>query len=162
SVGDAATFPVGQRYFALYTAEVAEQPAAELPETLFPSLVQALVEKAFEVRAFYLDGRVYAMAIFSQGDAQTAVDHRRHGDQRPNRMVPYRLPRAVEEAVARMMAALSLSSGSMDLIRTPDGRHVFLEVNPAGQIGMVSGPCNYYLARRVAEHLMAEDADVDA
>jgi ATP-GRASP peptide maturase of grasp-with-spasm system len=161
SVGDAATFAVGGRFFGLYTAEATARETADLPATLFPSLVQELVEKDFEVRAFYLNGRVHAMAIFSQADGQSALDARRHDEARPSRMVPYRLPAEVDAAIGRLMAALRLTSGSLDLIRTPDGRHVFLEVNPAGQFGMVSTPCNYYLARRVAEHLIAEDAHVD-
>ncbi|MDB4949705.1 MAG: gwsG [Gemmatimonadetes bacterium] len=162
SVGEAGTFGVGDRHYALYTAEATEPVTAQLPETIFPSLVQELVEKAFEVRAFYLDGQVYSMAIFSQADQQTSLDLRQYNDRKPSRMVPYRLPAPVAEAVVRLMSALGLSSGSLDLVRTPDGRHVFLEVNPAGQIGMVSTPCNYYLPRRVAEYLIAKDADVHA
>ena len=161
SVGEAATFTVGGRFFGLYTAEATAQGTADLPDTVFPSLVQELVEKEFEVRAFWLDGQVHAMAVFSQADEGSAIDMRRRGQRRPPRMVPYRLPDDVAAAVGRLMDALRLSSGSLDLIRTPDGRHVFLEVNPAGQIGMVSTPCNYYLARRVAEHLIHEDAHVD-
>ncbi|HET6230294.1 MAG TPA: grasp-with-spasm system ATP-grasp peptide maturase [Longimicrobiaceae bacterium] len=160
SIGEIGTFDVGSRVYGLYTARVTEDDTASLPETVFPSLLQELVEKEFEVRAFYLNGRVYSMAIFSQADQRTAVDLRHYDAQRPNRMVPYRLPLEVEEGLGRMMSSLGLSTGSADLIRTPDGRHVFLEVNPSGQFGMVSTPCNYHLPRILAEHLMAEDEDV--
>ena len=116
------------------------------------------MEKAFEIRAFYLAGRVWAMAIFSQAEERTALDFRNYDAQRPSRTVPYRLPDPVVGAIGRLMRSLGLSSGALDLIRTPEGRHVFLEVNPAGQFGMVSGPCNYHLEKLVAEHLMAEEA----
>jgi hypothetical protein len=161
SVGDAATFVADGRFYGMYTAEATAERVAELPESIFPSLVQEMVEKAFEVRAFYLNGRTHAMAIFPQPGAEPALDVRQAGQARPSRAVPYLLPADVEAAVGRMMSSLGLSSGSLDLVRTPDGRHVFLEVNPAGQFGMVSTPCNYYLARRVAEHLIAEDARAD-
>ncbi|HEV7590277.1 MAG TPA: hypothetical protein VGO40_19360, partial [Longimicrobium sp.] len=94
SVGEAEIFSYFGRSYGLYTAEVGEEAVAALPETVLPTLVQALVEKAWEVRAFYLAGALYAMAIFSQNDRQTEVDFRRYNRTRPNRAVPYRLPDA--------------------------------------------------------------------
>ncbi|HEX5726427.1 MAG TPA: grasp-with-spasm system ATP-grasp peptide maturase [Longimicrobiaceae bacterium] len=161
SVGEAEVFSFFGTSYGLYTAEAAEDEVAALPETVFPSLVQALVEKAFEVRAFYLAGDLYAMAIFSQADEQTAVDFRHYNRDRPNRSVPYRLPDEVAEKLRALMRAVGLETGSLDLIRTPDGRHVFLEVNPAGQFGMVSHPCNYRLEKKVAEHLIRESRHGD-
>lgn len=157
SIGDGEIFEVDERYWGMYTAEVEDRHLAEVPETVFPSLVQALVEKELEVRVFYLDGELYAMAIFSQSDAQTAMDFRHYNLAKPVRQVPYRLPDEVAAAVRRTMESLGLATGSLDLVRTPDGRHVFLEVNPAGQFGMVSNPCNYRLEKRVAEYLIERE-----
>jgi ATP-GRASP peptide maturase of grasp-with-spasm system len=154
SIGSAEIFPFYGKSFALYTAPVSEQAVAELPDDPFPTLVQAMVEKEFEVRVFCLAGAQHAMAIFSQLDETTAVDFRRYNMQRPNRTVPYRLPADVADALGALMRELDLETASADLIRTPDGRHVFLEVNPVGQFGMVSHPCNYRLEKKVAEHLM--------
>jgi glutathione synthase/RimK-type ligase-like ATP-grasp enzyme len=46
---------------------------------------------------------------------------------------PYELPREVEEKVLRLMDYFVLNYGAIDFIVTPDGRHVFLEVNPVGE-----------------------------
>jgi D-alanine-D-alanine ligase-like ATP-grasp enzyme len=46
---------------------------------------------------------------------------------------PYTLPEPVSERVLRLMDALGLNYGALDFIVTPQGRHVFLEVNPAGE-----------------------------
>ena len=153
-LGEATNLQVGATNYVMFTAEVTPELVERLPERFFPSLFQPRVEKRYELRIFYLDGRCWPMAIFSQGDAQTAGDFRNYNLQRPNRCVPYALPAAVEAAVVALMRALELDTGSVDLIRADDGRYVFLEVNPIGQFGMVSEPCNYYLERRVAEHLM--------
>lgn len=51
------------------------------------------------------------------------------------------------------MADLDLNCGSIDMILGNDGLYYFLEVNPVGQFGMVSGPCNYYLERKIANFL---------
>ncbi|HYW09453.1 MAG TPA: hypothetical protein VE913_21005, partial [Longimicrobium sp.] len=151
---DGEMFPDGDRSWATYTSVVTREDALALPEAFFPSLIQARVAKSCELRVFYLDGECWPMAIFSQADAQTAVDFRVYNHAVPNRTVPYRLPAETEERVRRFMAAMRLETGSLDLIRTPDGRHVFLEVNPVGQFAMVGEPCNYPLFRRVAEYLM--------
>ncbi|HEU4884910.1 MAG TPA: grasp-with-spasm system ATP-grasp peptide maturase [Longimicrobium sp.] len=152
---DGEMFPDAEdRSWAHYTSVVTREDAERLPETFFPSLLQAQVHKSYELRVFYLDGECWPMAIFSQADAQTAVDFRVYNSEYPNRTVPYRLPAAVDEAVHRFMAAVGLENGSLDLIRTPGGEHVFLEVNPVGQFAMVAEPCNYPLFRRVAEYLI--------
>lgn len=156
---DGEMFPDDEgRSWATYTSVVTREDALALPEAFFPSLLQSKVEKSCELRVFYLDGECWPMAIFSQADEQTAVDFRLYNHARPNRNVPYRLPAEVEAAVHRFMAEMRLDTGSLDLIRTPDGRHVFLEVNPVGQFAMVAEPCNYPLYRRVAEYLIRTEA----
>jgi ATP-GRASP peptide maturase of grasp-with-spasm system len=159
SVGEVEMFPVFGRSYALYTSEATEEDIAALPATLFPTLVQAMVEKAFEIRAFYLDGELYASAIFSQADEQTAVDFRRYNRERPNRTVPFTVPGEVATRLRALMERLELKTGSIDLIRTPGGRYLFLEVNPGGQFGMVSHPCNYGVEKKVAEYLIRMDRD---
>jgi hypothetical protein len=37
---------------------------------------------------------------------------------------------------------------------TKKGEYVFLEVNPIGQFGMVSAPCNYNLEKKIAQYLI--------
>ena len=159
SIGEAEIFALFGNSYGLYTAEVGDDDVAMLPDTVYPTLVQAMVEKSWEIRAFYLAGALYAMAIFSQRDRQTAVDFRRYNRAKPNRSVPYRLPADVAGKLRALMAELEMDTGSLDLIRTPDGRHVFLEVNPAGQFGMVSHRCNYRLEKRVAEYLIERSRD---
>jgi D-alanine-D-alanine ligase-like ATP-grasp enzyme len=51
------------------------------------------------------------------------------------------------------MNKLDLNCGSIDMIVTPKNEYVFLEVNPVGQFGMVSYPCNYNLEKKIAEYL---------
>ena len=47
-----------------------------LPDTFYPSLIQEEIEKVYEVRVFYLKGKCYAMAIFSQKNEKTQLDYR--------------------------------------------------------------------------------------
>jgi D-alanine-D-alanine ligase-like ATP-grasp enzyme len=51
------------------------------------------------------------------------------------------------------MKDLDLESGSIDMVFTQDGEFVFLEVNPIGQFGMTSYPCNYFLEKIIAKRI---------
>lgn len=139
--------------FISYTADVTKK---DISDSGFPVLLQKKIEKAFELRVYYLKGKFYPMAIFSQSDTKTAVDYRRYNMQNPNRNVPYKLPDHVETALRKTMDALGMDNGSIDLIKSTNGRFVFLEVNPIGQFGMTSKPCNYYIERDIATWLVAQ------
>jgi ATP-GRASP peptide maturase of grasp-with-spasm system len=152
-IAEVATLPLGDATYMSYTGRCTDALLARLPETFFPALFQAEVTKSCELRVFYLAGRSYAMAMFSQARERTSVDFRRYDYGDPTRCVPYALPVKVERSIRELMEQLELNTGSLDLILTPDDQHVFLEVNPVGQFGMTSAPCNYRLERRVAEHL---------
>jgi ATP-GRASP peptide maturase of grasp-with-spasm system len=144
-----------ERYFC-YTEEITPEQLTDIPDELFPSLIQEKIEKIFEVRSFFLNGQFYSMAIFSQTDQQTQVDFRKYNTETPNRTVPFVIPAEVEKKLALLMKELNLETGSIDLIVTPEKEYVFLEVNPVGQFGMVSNPCNYYLEKKIAEYLAAK------
>ena len=159
AIGEAGVFPVNGQNVVAYTAELMRDDIESMPDRFFPSLFQEQIHKEYEIRVFYLEGKCYSMAILSQRDQQTKVDFRQYNHSKPNRSVPYRLPLDVLEGITHLMSRLELETGSLDLIRTPDGRHVFLEVNPVGQFGMVSYPCNYGLERKVAECLIRKAQD---
>lgn len=161
--GDVDVFRHAGRGWGMYTAELTQADIDAAPEVFFPTLVQERLDKAYEVRTFYLDDEFHSMAIFSQNDPRTESDFRRYNRRRPNRNVPYCLPSDTVAALRRFVEAAELSTGSIDFVRTPEGRHVFLEVNPGGQFGMVSQPCNYFLEKKVAERLIRMDRrDSDA
>ncbi len=139
--------------FVSYTSLVSQN---DISPSGFPSFFQAKVEKEFEIRVFFLKGKFYPMAIFSQADNKTAVDYRRYNLGKPNRNVPYKLPFHIEEGLHKTMTDLGLDNGSADLIKTIDGRFIFLEVNPVGQFGMTSKPCNYYIEKEIAQILLSK------
>jgi ATP-GRASP peptide maturase of grasp-with-spasm system len=153
-IGEVDAFIEGEVSHFLFTTPLGPAEVDGLPERFAPSLFQERIEKAYELRVFYLDGEFHAMAIFSQNDPRTRVDFRHYNRERPNRNVPYRLRPDLAGRLRRLMDGLELETGSVDLLVAPDGREVFLEINPVGQLGMVSKACNYPLERRIAELLL--------
>jgi ATP-GRASP peptide maturase of grasp-with-spasm system len=144
----------GKAYsFLNYTEEINEQVIKDMPECFFPSVFQENLNKDFEIRCFYINGEIYSMAIFSQLDKQTKTDFRKYNRSCNNRNVPYKLPSYFERQIVKLMTKLGLNTGSIDIIKTKEGKFVFLEINPTGQYGMTSVPCNYYLDKKIAEFL---------
>lgn len=146
-------FAVPDGYISNYTERISTQANTTTDKTFFPSLFQEEIKKAYELRIFFLDNAFYCMAIFSQSDKQTEVDFRIYNHAKPNRTVPYTLPDEIAEKLKKLMSSLNLNSGSLDMIVTTDKRYVFLEVNPEGQFGMTSNPCNYFLEEKIATYL---------
>lgn len=97
-----------------------------------PIIVQPYISKAVELRVTVVGSRVFAAEIHSQESNRARIDWRRHD----LRMTPHRvhqLPDTTAERCLDLVQQLGLCYGAIDLIRTPDGRYLFLEINPSGQ-----------------------------
>lgn len=122
--------------------------------SFFPSLLQTEIQKKYELRIFVIANTCYSMAIFSQQSAQTSVDFRNYNHQKPNRTVPYLLPKIIERKIRKFMNLCRLKTGSIDMAVDTQNNHIFFEVNPVGQFGMVSAPCNYALEQKIVDLLI--------
>jgi len=121
------------------------------------SLFQENIIKKFEIRCYYFFGNFYSMAIFSQSDSKTITDFRNYNHAKPNRLIPYKLPLDESNKLKQLAQRLDLETCSFDMICDNAGKLYFLEVNPIGQFGMVSFPCNYDLEKLIAEKLISND-----
>ncbi len=139
--------------YATYTEKIELNFINSLPEYFFIGHFQEKLEKEYEIRSFYLDGEIFSMAMFSQQNSQTSIDFRRYDRDSMNRRVTYRLPADLEDHIRTLMKKLNLNCGSLDIVKTKD-QYVFLEVNPVGQFGFVTGACNYHLHKKIAEYLV--------
>jgi len=126
------------RYRQLYSNRVAAEHLVEHPGMLpTPGIFQPYIAKQFEVRVTVVGRRLFACAIHSQRSERSREDWRRY-DLEHTPYEPYELPSDVAGRLLRLMQRLNLLFGCIDLIVTPDGEHVFLEVNPNGQFDWVA------------------------
>lgn len=152
-ISESRSIPFNDTYYSNLTIEITDEMIAEAEK--FPvSLFQEFLDKEFEIRVFYLDGVCYSMAIFSQNDPKTRIDFRAYNHEKPNRRVPYKLDESLIISIGKLMSKLGLQTGSLDFVKTKDNRMVFLEVNPVGQFGMISYPCNYFIEDKIANYLI--------
>ncbi len=120
-----------------------------------PAIYQELVPKRFDIRVTIVGKKIFAARIDSQSDPQAAVDWRHTANpQLPHQQVT--LPADIEGRLLRLMDRLELNFAAIDLIETPDGEHVFLEVNPNGQWLWLDDMLKLGISQAVADWLGSE------
>ena len=97
-----------------------------------PGIFQEYIDKAFELRITVIGDDIFAMAIESQRSERTQTDWR-HYDLSQGLYRPYNLNEETRNSIRCLMSSLELSFGCIDMIVTPTGDHIFLEINPNGQ-----------------------------
>jgi len=134
------------------TADLLDDPHAL---SLAPCIFQELIPKACDVRVTIVGDRVFTAEIESQSDEAARIDWRRT----TNPDLPHRraeLPPVVQTALLDLVRQLGLHFGAIDLVRTPDDRYVFLEVNPNGQWLWLDDKLELGITRAVADWLCAD------
>ncbi|MCF0061797.1 hypothetical protein MUK70_21390 [Dyadobacter chenwenxiniae] len=114
----------------IYTTKISNLELEKLLESIpLPSIYQRYVEKKCEIRVTVINDAVFAASVNSQQSEMTKVDWRR--ERLP--FTSYSLPQMLQDKCVEIVRALNLSFGAIDLIETPEGDYVFLEINPNGQ-----------------------------
>ncbi len=119
---------------------------------LAPVMVQEYVPKKFELRVTVVGEKIFACAIYSQDSERTRFDWRRY-DFRNVRHEPFTLPLELQKKLLELLKFWHLSFGAIDLIYTPDGKYVFLEINPNGQWLWIEQVTGMPISQTIAETL---------
>ena len=96
---------------------------------LAPNIFQPYIHKAAELRCVVIGKNIFSAKLDSQANENTRKDWR--GGECQHELFP--LPEQVEASIHRLMDSFGINFASLDMIVTPDGEFVFLELNPNGQ-----------------------------
>ena len=121
---------------------------------LAPVIFQEYVPAVCDIRVTAIGERLFATAI-SAPEGGYEFDYRMEMDSA--RFEPTELPAETAAGLRALMERLGLVYGAIDLRRTPDGEHVFLEVNPAGEWRFVEEKSGQPLTEAMAELLAGLD-----
>lgn len=113
-----------------------------------PMVFQKYVQKARELRIAWIDGRALVGAL---DGARCGVDWRHESTAEWEH---HELPAPVHARLAALMADLGLRQGAIDMIVEPAGDHVFLEVNPHGEWGMLQRDLGLPIGEALADALL--------
>ncbi len=145
----------GETEQVVFTNPMGPADLEHLEELRFcPMTFQEHIEKALELRVTIVGEKIFAASIDSQSLEGAKSDWRREGRQLTNMWKPFELPADVERSLLSMMDSLRLNYGAADLILTPEGRYVFLEVNPAGEFFWLERACGLNISEAIADLLL--------
>lgn len=139
-----------------YTRRVppGEFAALKASIALCPTYLQEAIEKDHELRVTIIGDRLFNCRIDSQGVAGAEQDWRAVDTIKlPHRIEPLRPD--VDKALRAYLKQCGLRFGAFDLIVTPEGEHVFLELNPNGQWYWVELATGAPMAEAMADLLEA-------
>ena len=129
------------KFSLLYTNLVTVEQAAEFDLVKHsPSLFQPYISKKLELRVTVVGESVFAAEIHSQSVNDAKIDWRKV-DSRYIKHIPHQLPLDLESKCVSLVKKMGLSFGAIDLILTPEGDYVFLEINPNGQWAWIQQLC---------------------
>lgn len=117
-----------------------------------PLILQQEIAKACDLRVTVVGDRLFCVAIGSQAHDETQVDWRR--GVRPDLLHQVTtLPAEVTEGCLALTRDLGLRFGAIDLVRTPEGEHWFLEINPNGQWAWIEQRTGLPIAAAIVDEL---------
>jgi hypothetical protein len=141
----------GRRY-AIYTTPVTSDDLAAGAIRASPIIFQERIANDFDLRVTVVGTRVFATRIWIRnrdGEADwRAVD--------PSRLSYecHRLPSALEADCIALVKSFALNFAALDFIVTPEGEHVFLEINPSGQWGWLEQATEVTITDAIVDQLI--------
>jgi glutathione synthase/RimK-type ligase-like ATP-grasp enzyme len=153
SMGEAPVF--------VYTNDVREQDLADAEMLRHsPMVFQERIPKAIELRIAYVDGNCFAGAIDASRSLKGQTDWRLSSPEECPWLAA-EVPEDIQARLRALMRKLGLSYGAIDMIKTPDQEHVFLEVNPGGEWGMLERDLGLPISEALADALLKPSGDHD-
>lgn len=158
--GDIVIKPISQTRISskedsafIFTNPVSQNLIDRIEEfDLAPCIFQRNIPKEYEVRATVVGEKVFAAAVNSQTDEETKVDWRR----KKLGFTEVALLSEIQDLCVRLTKELNLGFGAIDLIKTPGGEYVFLEINPNGQWAWIENETGQKISEAIIEYLTDE------
>lgn len=117
-----------------------------------PGQFQELIPKSCDLRITIIGRRVFAVEIHSQEDPAAVQDWRRAEPQNLKHLL-HVLPAEIQKKCCMLLDRLELNYGAIDMVLTPEGEYIFLEINPAGQFGWIDELADLPLTDTLADML---------
>jgi glutathione synthase/RimK-type ligase-like ATP-grasp enzyme len=117
-----------------------------------PCLFQEHIPKAMDLRVTVIGEQVFPVEIHSQDQPEAQTDWRK-GDAMRLKHSLHRFPAKIERQCLALVKNFKLEFGAIDLVLTPQGEYVFLEINPSGQFAWIEALTKIPLVDALADLL---------
>lgn len=144
---------------AVYTSKLTRSILQEHLSTIAftTALFQEYISKAFELRINVIGSHVFAAEIHSQHSKRAKIDFRLGYEDLHYGI--HKLPVSIEKACRQLVRLLDLQFSAIDMLVTPDGEYVFLELNSNGQWGWIENHTGLPLTETLANLLEKGQAE---
>lgn len=153
-VGGQVVAPTVDEQYVVHTTLVEKEDlSSDAALAACPAIYQRRVEKALDLRVTVVGERLFACCIDSQESEQGAVDWRGAGPG----VLPIRQCELDGDTAVKclaLMRRMGIDFAGLDLIVTPDGETIFLEVNAAGQWLWVQEATGMPIASAIVDQLL--------
>lgn len=138
-----------------YTCKVESHHLEQLEQARAqPQIYQQFLPKAREFRAVCVGEQFLTGSLRVPNSGPLAVDWRQASPEDGLEWEPAALAPALEEKLRSVMKAFGLRFGVFDLIDTGEGEPYFLEVNQAGEWGMLERDLQLPISETIARELL--------
>lgn len=128
------TLDYGETHLNIPTTLVTDELKAKLDLVRrLPSCFQEALPKQAEVRVTIVRDKIFAVQTIPKHSEPCGIDWRHPEILAELHHTLVTLPQTIIEQCRHMMTTLELSFAALDFVIPPDGRWVFLEINPNGQ-----------------------------
>lgn len=136
----------------VYTSKVKQEHLTKLDSLkLCPMQFQEEINKLYELRVIYVDGKFFTGKISSDAITDENKPDWRRAHKNQCFWQYYELPESVCIKISKLMKKLTLNFGALDLIKSTQGEYVFLEINPCGEWGMLEKDLALPIAKSIAD-----------
>ncbi|MBX5449368.1 MAG: hypothetical protein IRZ24_04810 [Thermogemmatispora sp.] len=152
------TTTAGERIAArfLYTSAIFPEHLQQLEGVRTTAhLFQERLPKAFDLRVVIMGRQVFAIEIHAPPSSEAALDWRRA--YRDLHYQLHELPAQIVDQLQTLVRRFGLQFAAADLLVTPEGEYVFLELNPNGQWYWLEPATGLPLAAAMANLLQAPE-----
>jgi hypothetical protein len=119
---------------------------------LCPMIFQELVPKQLELRVTIVGEKIFTAAVDSQMAESSKVDWRLGSEHLT--WIHHALPLELEHKLLVLLRRFGIGYAAVDLILTPEGRYVFLELNVNGLYNWLEDALGFTISESIAELLV--------
>ena len=137
-----------------YTCMVREEHLAHLNQVRGrPQIFQPFLRKLREYRVAVVGEQIFVGALDVPSTGPLAIDWRQATEDDGLKWENRALPDEIADKALQLMELLGLNFGVFDFVETLDGEFYFLEVNQAGEWGMLQRDLELPIAQAIAREL---------
>jgi glutathione synthase/RimK-type ligase-like ATP-grasp enzyme len=139
----------------IYTTHLSPQDLEELDSIhLCPMIFQEAVPKAIELRITVVGASVFVAAVDSNASVKGSDDWRKDKSLVQGFYPFDDCPKDVLDRILELLNKVALDFATVDMIVTPDGRYVFLELNSVSYFDFVERATGFPISGAIADLLL--------